>query len=164
MIVLDRGARRRLGHPRDQGIVADHDATLGWKLPRHDAAQGMDHDLPVELPLANYPIVARPVPLARNRQNRLADRAIAGQYGAGQQFQDRDGTAPRERGDDLGDPQAEYRRDANNRSCNHAALRGRGSAPVEVVLFAPDKTKERSRRGPRRPAYRRPRMSRRSNV
>src|SRR5215213_9702632 len=38
MIVLDRGARRRLGHPRDQGIVADHDAALGWELPRHDPA------------------------------------------------------------------------------------------------------------------------------
>ena len=62
MIVLDRGARRRLGHARDQGIVADHDATLGWKLPPHDAAQGMDHRLPVELPLAHHPIVARPVP------------------------------------------------------------------------------------------------------
>ena len=39
MIVLDRGARRRLGHPRDQGIVADHDAALGWELPLHDAAK-----------------------------------------------------------------------------------------------------------------------------
>src|SRR6185369_2824827 len=45
--------------------------------------------------------------------------------------------APRERGDDLGDPQAEYRRDANNHSCNHAALRVRGSAPVEIGVFTP---------------------------
>src|SRR3954462_8105151 len=164
VIVLDRGARRRLGHARDQGIVADHDAALGWELPLHDPAQGMDHGLPVELALANHPIVAGPVPPAWNRQNRLADRAIAGQQGAGQQFQDRDGTAPRERGDDLGDPQAEYRRDANNRSCNHAALRGRGSAPVEVGLFAPAKTKERARRGPRRPAYRGCRDARMSSL
>src|SRR3954469_12339942 len=80
-------------------------------------------DLPVELALANHPIVAGPVPPARNRQNRLADRARAGQQGAGQQFQARDGTAPPERGDDLGDPEAQYRRNDNSRSCNHAALR-----------------------------------------
>jgi hypothetical protein len=115
-----------LRHPRDQGIVADHDAARGRELPPHDAAQGMDQGLPVELPFANHPRVAGPVPAARNRQNRLADRAIAGQQGAGQPFQDRDGTAPRDRADDLENSEAEYRRDANNRSCNHAALRVRG--------------------------------------
>src|SRR3954464_9517709 len=38
VIVLDRGARRRLGHPRDQGIVADHNAAFGRELPLHDPA------------------------------------------------------------------------------------------------------------------------------
>src|SRR3954466_15840904 len=38
VIVLDRGARRRCGHPRDQGIVADHNAAFGRELPLHDAA------------------------------------------------------------------------------------------------------------------------------
>src|SRR3954454_16190897 len=38
VIILDRGARRRRRHARDQGIVADHDAALGWELPRHDPA------------------------------------------------------------------------------------------------------------------------------
>src|SRR3954451_12999607 len=54
----------------------------------------MNHGLPVELPLANHPIIAGPVPPAWNRQNRLADRARAGQHGAGQQFQDRDAQRP----------------------------------------------------------------------
>src|SRR4051812_12210363 len=103
--------------------------------------------MPKSIPSPTWPGLPDPQ-LLDAPQNRLADRTIAGQHGAGQQFQDRDGTAPRERGDDLGDPQAEYRRDANTRSCNHAPLRGRGSAPVEVGLFAPAKTKERAHADP----------------
>src|SRR3954453_22736881 len=52
-------------------------------------------------------LTACPVSPAWNRQNRLADRSITGQHGADQQFQDRDGTAPWDRGDHFRDPQAE---------------------------------------------------------
>ena len=57
----DRTGSRRpapLGHARSEGIVADHDATLGREFPPHDAAQGMDHRLAVELPLAHHPMGA----------------------------------------------------------------------------------------------------------